>query len=243
MNTKYLFLVLVQMMLISACTDDESQTVEKEPVEEVPESVTVDYDFNASLHEWTADFADYPITDSVFFELKHGHEPLPAPLNQTQKGLMISGNNHSDNLFMFAKKKITGLHPNLEYEAAFEIAFASNAPSDWMGIGGAPGESVCLGIGVTTAEPLKVKDESNYYRMNIKKIEQAQDGEDMIIIGNVGTGKDTDEYTLLERTGSFTGKSDKNGELWVIAGTDSGFEGVTTLYYTHIKITFTPVVE
>ena len=32
-------------------------------------------------------------------------------------------------------------------------------------------------------------------------------------------------------------KSNDSGELWLIIGTDSGFESTTTIYYNRIKVT------
>lgn len=90
-------------------------------------------------------------------------------------------------------------------------------------------------------KPIKVDDNDGYYRMNIKKINQANDGEEMKIIGNVANGTDRNEFVLIKRSGTFSGRTDDKGEVWVIIGTDSGFEATTTLYYTHIKVTFTPV--
>ncbi len=31
--------------------------------------------------------------------------------------------------------------------------------------------------------------------------------------------------------------TDADGNMWIFAGTDSGFEGLTTLYYTEVNIT------
>jgi hypothetical protein len=141
---------------------------------------------------------------------------------------------------MFMKKKVTGLKPNQKYKVDFEVNFASNAPSNRPGVGGAPGEGVLLGVGFSVTEPKKVV-EGNYYRMNISKISQSQDGDDMVVIGNIANGTDTAQYKMLKKTGSFTGKTDAKGEVWVIVGTDSGFEWITTLYYTSVKAVFNKV--
>ena len=62
------------------------------------------------------------------------------------------------------------------------------------------------------------------------------------MIGNVAkeSGGD-DDYTYMlktldnnERPLAMT--ADAAGNLWVFVGTDSGFEGKTTLYYTSIEI-------
>ena len=49
-------------------------------------------------------------------------------------------------------------------------------------------------------------------------------------------------YKLIARkksSGINVVKSDKDGKLYAIVGTWSGFEGISTLYYTRIKITLT----
>jgi hypothetical protein len=140
---------------------------------------------------------------------------------------------------MFMKKKITGLKPNQVYNVKFLINFASNAPSNQSGVGGAPGESVYLGAGFSLAEPQKaINAQEKYYRMNIKKINQGQNGEQMRVIGNIANGTEKADYKLIQRTGEFNGKTDAKGEVWIIIGTDSGYEAETTLYYTSIKATF-----
>lgn len=235
MKVKYVSVFLVLVLVFSGCSDDDDKDYSPPVIED---------NFDVSLHNWVVDFADYPTQegDSLLYDLKHGQEFLPEPLDQTKKALMISGINHSDDLFMFMKKKITGLKPGTTYEATFDIEFASNAPSESFGVGGAPGESVTLGIGLTKEEPVKVKDqEEGYYRMNIKKIQQSQDGEEMKIIGNVGNGSDESVYKMVKHNGTFKAASDDKGEIWVIIGTDSGFEYRTTLYYTKIGITFAEV--
>ena len=54
------------------------------------------------------------------------------------------------------------------------------------------------------------------------------------------------EYALMtldnpDRT--FTVITDNDGSVWVIAGTDSGFEGPTTVYYDTINIIRTYAVD
>lgn len=233
MKTKTLFFISVLLLSFAACSDDDDNSGLS--------SLVVNDAFDTSLQEWTGDFADYPTgaTDSVFYELNFGLVTLPEPLDQTKKGMMISGNNHSDDLFMFVKKRVSGLKPNQNYKVTFEIELASDAASNWFGVGGSPGESVYLGVGLTGEEPQKENNrQEGYYRMNVKKINQSQDGEEMKVIGNIANGKDLDEYTLIKRTGNIQGKTNDKGEAWIIVGTDSGFEATTTLYYTRIQAAF-----
>lgn len=199
-------------------------------------------DFSQSTDGWWGDFADYPVgeNDSAEYELQIDYTDLPANLATGQKSIMISGNNHSDDLFMFIKKKITGLNPSTDYTLVFAVEFASNAPTGAAGVGGAPGESVYVKVGGVSMEPKKIID-GNYYRMNIDKGNQSQDGEHMTVIGNIAVSSTTSDFTEIERNNStsntpLTVRTSSQGELWLIIGTDSGFEGKTTLYYTHVNV-------
>ena len=107
-------IVFVCMMLLCSCSlsdDDKGISV-----------FSVSFDFSESADGWTADFADLPANaeDSIFYELKHGYTNLPANLGM-RKAIMLSGNNHSDDLFMFIKRKVTGLNPNTSYTLVFEV--------------------------------------------------------------------------------------------------------------------------
>ena len=67
--------------------------------------------------------------------------------------------------------------------------------------------------------------------MNIDKGNQETDGQDMVLIGDFANGTNENVYTLknLSNTNPFEIQADGNGELWVIIGTDSGFEAITTI--------------
>lgn len=201
--------------------------------------ITHQFDFSENDYGWSGDFADYPVGDSVAYGLYFGHDPLPPNLGTT-KGLKLSGTNYSDDLFMFVKKKLDGLKPSTAYEVAFQIKFASNALKDQVGVGGSPGESVYLKAGAAPFEPVKV-DVNGYYQMNIDKGNQLSGGQHMMLIGNITSQKGGFDYSLVERNNgaSFTVTTNADGELWLVVGTDSGFEGTTTLYYTSITTLLT----
>ncbi len=201
---------------------------------------TLLFDFSEGYQGWKGDFADYPVLDSAFYELKFKRSELPAPLDTKKFSLMTSGNNHSDDLFMFIKRKITGLLPNETYKLVVDIDLASDVPTKAMGIGGSPGESVTIKAGATLIEPQKV-DSNGYFRINIDKSNQVMPGKDMDTLGNIGVTDTTSVYTLIKRSNAthpFTISTDENGVVWVCIGTDSGFEGKSTLYYSNINLTF-----
>ena len=206
---------------------------------------TYSYDFIGGYDGWTGDFADYPLlADSNLYQLEYIRTTLPAPLNTSKYALKIAGTNRSDDLFMFIKRKMTGLIPNTTYQLQVQVDFASNAPTNAVGVGGPPGEAVYMKAGATIKEPNKIIIGSDY-RMNIDKGNQSVPGVDMDKIGHIGVSDTTTEFTLINRNNTanlFKITTDANGEVWVCIGTDSGFEGRTTLYYNQITLTFTNIL-
>src|SRR5437763_797215 len=66
-----------------------------------------------SCAEWSAGFADYPAGQETFYRLTA--QCVNADTN-LDRGFFLSGDNHSDDLFMFIKHPISGLKPSRVYE-------------------------------------------------------------------------------------------------------------------------------
>ena len=232
MRNTFLTLFIALLVISFGCSEDDPLPEQKPLVYE--------YEFGTDKEGWIEGFADYPEGKENLYELGYDHSSLPNPLDNSQGSLKITGNNYSDDLFMYITRKITGLDPNKSYQVKFDLEIASNAPSNAVGVGGAPGESVYLKAGVTTTKPSTTIDNSKHHRMTLDKGNQGTDGKDMILIGNIANGTDKEEYVLITRSNkdSFPVTTDSNGEVWVVIGTDSGFESVTTLYYNKISISF-----
>lgn len=222
-------IILGVVLVLASCKEDNP-----------PVQNTHSFTFETGTEGWTGDFADYPIGSEEQYELNFQHASLPEPLNTSEGALMLTGSNQSDDLFMFIKKKITGLTAGKTYTIDFTVEFASNIADGMAGIGGSPGESVYIKAGAMPAEPVKVEDDMNYYRMSIDKGNQSTGGSDMVVIGDFSNDTEVNEYTLVTRTNQsvFQAQADNNGEIWVAVGTDSGFEGTTTIYYNTITVTF-----
>ena len=200
------------------------------------------FDFSQGQDSWYGDFTDFPAdVDSSSYELKFAYTDRPSNLGTNKKSIMVSGNNQSDDLFMFMKRKITDLSPNTDYTLVFEVELASNAPAGYVGAGGAPGESVFLKAGASSTEPKKVI-EDNQYALTVDKGNQSTSGEMAIVLGNIAVPLNSQDYALITRNSAtnapFTAKSNSKGEIWLIIGTDSGFEGTTTVYYTKVNVVF-----
>ncbi len=218
-------------------------------------STLFSWDFSQSSVGWQGGFADYPAGEEDFYELDFGWQPLPAHLGDAS-ALVITGNNHSDDLFMYFRNQVTGLDPNTMYNVFFDIELASDAPDGSFGIGGSPANSVYLKAGATLWEPLpEVSDlDSNFLELNVDKGYQSTGGRDGLVLGDIAKppGDETFDYALITRNNDqqpFSFRTDDSGSAWIYFGTDSGFEGTTTLYYTNFRAEFvqtsdpTPIPE
>ena len=208
--------------------------------------VELTFDFSAGDQDFVAGFSDYSqLTNDL--ELDSGIEPLPAELGDGT-GFMLQGHNRSDDLFMFLSRGLgsdDGLVPGQAYEIAFEMRLGSSAQGGCFGIGGAPAESVYLKAGAAPFEPMVSLDGDDYV-INVDKNNQSQSGLHMSVAGDIANGDECGEeelYREIERSHvhDTTITADAEGQLWLIVGTDSGFEGLTRLYYLSLQVTLTPV--
>ncbi len=220
----------------------------------VGQTIELDYDFRrGGTLGWTADFADYPPNIGTGYELDARLRFMPRKLTRVPKrGFYLQGHNRSADLFMFLKRRLTtadGIVAGQTYRIEYLITLASNAPSRCVGIGGAPGESVFLKAGASSIEPLAVLQPNGYLRMNVDKGNQAQSGTAASVAGNIANGIPCEQalpyypFALIQRPHQHTTNvtANEGGELWLLVGTDSGFEGLTRLYYQSIRVKLIPV--
>ena len=207
-------------------------------------TVVREFDFSSGDQGFAWGFADLPADyDPGFYNLVADYLNLPAELG-VGKGLFISGINHSDDLWMFWKKKLTGLQPNTEYQVVLDVEMASNVAAGISGVGGAPGESVYVKAGASQAEPLVAPDAQGQLRLTVDKGNQSTSGSAAAVLGNVAKeNDDSEQYAILHRNNRSVQQSattSADGSLWIFFGTDSGFESTTALYYTHAAAVLMP---
>ncbi|TDB61182.1 hypothetical protein [Arundinibacter roseus] len=229
MKKNVLWMSLAVAVGMSACNQND----------DVDGLVVVDSGFEQNADGWVVGFAEYgEEQDTAIFEFDHEITRLPSPLDTTRKALMVQSHNRSDDVFMYLKRKVTGLDPNATYTVAYDIDLGTNYFAGSVGIGGSPAESVYLKAGASPTEPV-TKLEDGFYEVSIDKGQQATGGDEMVVIGNVSNGIDSTAYKIVKRTTTtpVTVKPNANGEIWLCVGTDSGFEGLTVLYYDRIVAT------
>lgn len=205
---------------------------------------TVDFDFSQGTHQWEAFFTDYPVGKAEDMELRSGHRSLPSSIDASGKSLYIHGFNESDDVKMVFRRRVTGLEPNTSYSVRVRVQFATSAPSNCTGIGGAPGESVKViaAASRTKPAPVVIEDPDPYYHLNVQaQAADAREWYENAILGHIANSRTCDEKrayelkTLKSGRGHDTVTTDENGAAWLLFGTRSGFEGPTTLYYTHFR--------
>lgn len=198
----------------------------------------IEFDFEDGDNGFVPIFADYPSEDNAdkFYEFDYDWRKIP--IDNVENGLFISGNNHSDDLFMGYYKELNGFAPNKSYDVDVSLKLATNVDGGQMGIGGSPGASVYVKCGMATQKPNATADDYGYYRLNIDKGNQASDGKDMKTVGTVEKQETTvpKEYELNEYNFSIEMTADENGNAYFIVGTDSGFEGTTSYYISDVEI-------
>ena len=198
--------------------------------------------FARSDHGFTAGFSDLPSDyDPTIYELDSGWRPRPTRLGGAN-GLYIHGHNRSDDLFMFWKRQLTGLQPNTTYRVRMSVCFVSSYRSGSIGIGGSPADSVFVKLGASPFEPVVSADSEGMLSLNLDKGNQAKSGSDAAAVGTVALpARGRAEHGYVQRSNRATKQmvtTDGNGSLCLFFGTDSGFEGLTELWYTRLMVSF-----
>ena len=218
-----------------------------------PAPVSISFDFRNGSLGWEAGFADYPpATDqNDLFELRAEIRSLPPELGVSGTGFYTHGANRSDDLFIFIKRRLdssNGIVAGQTYQVNFMLVFASATQSGCFGAGGAA--DVAIKAGATPAEPIAILDNSPLFawlRMNIGKGGQPYGD---LAASSTGTtangipcGSQPPKYVSIQRNHQHTYlvNASSRGEIWLLFGTDSAFEGTTDLYYQRIDVTLTPV--
>ena len=243
MKLRHTFLA-ASFLTIAACSDDWDSGAPQEPPIESP--ISISFSFADTATNWDVGFSDYPVENNEIYDLRHEYTQLPEPL-QDESGLLVSGKNYSDDLFMYVTSKLNGFQPNTRYVLDFEIVIATDAPSGCFGIGGAQGENVYVKAGATAYMPASENLGTGNFSMNLDKGNQSTSGSNAINIGDLANGRPCNistEYVVKKLSSEsqvFEFITDAEGSLWLMFGTDSGFEGMTSIYYLSGNLTATLV--
>lgn len=211
-----------------------------------PSQTSLRYDFAEGDGGWTTGVADLPVAYAdQDYRIKTQVDTVKLHDGTATRGMLLSGMNRSDDLFLFMAKKLdatVGLKPNAEYEVKLRFDLATDDADGSFGVGGSPASSVYVKAGVVDRAPAAVKDDADpsapYYRLNLDKGNQSTEGKDLALLGNVAKpNADESGFQLKRFERTFKATSNAQGELYVLIGTDSGYEGLQTHYVTNIELT------
>lgn len=240
----------VALLLVSAsCGEDADDTGDAPTtIDGAPASVVSD--FVGGSDGWSrdvADFSDATRPEDVVSET--GVEP-PGLDTDAEGFFRVAATNRSDDLFLYLRRTVepaASLEPATTYDVSFVVEVASAAPSGCAGIGGPPGEAQWLKVGASAEEPAPVEVDGDT-RLAVDKGNQSQGGDAAVVAGVIANGipceealaQDERPWAMVELSASLTATTGPDGTLWLFAGTDSGFEGRTDLYYDRIAVTLEP---
>jgi hypothetical protein len=238
------------LLLLAACTAAPGATpnptpgATPNPTPGTPQPIELTFDFTSGGQEWKADYTDYtrPVHEGIQF-----HSELE------ERGYLLYGRNVSDDLFMYIRRLLTaedGIVAGQSYRLTYRVTFLSDGPTGCMGIGGAPGEGVILKLGGSPTEPVPTEDGEDVW-LSVDKGNQMQGGPAGSNAGDIANGIDCEEaiaqdpmplgQVVREHVHDTNVTASDAGELWLLVGTDSGFEGATTIVYESIEVTLEPV--
>jgi len=246
-----LVLLAVSSVMVACAADRDASDPATPPPE--PSAVTLTYDFEAGSDGWASEVTDY--TEATRPEDVVSQTGVAPPgLDVGDDFLHLASSNPSDDVFLYAMREVigdAGLEGSRTYDATFTVEFASGAPTGCAGIGGAPGEPVYLKVGASSEQPVPMVEEGRS-RLSVDKGGQSQGGEAAVVAGTIDNGipceqalgSDAPAYAMVTRSGTLDAVTTaEDGSLWLFVGTDSGFEGRTSIYYDRIEVTFTPAGE
>ena len=240
--------LLATLLGVAACGGGPEESDPSAPPDDGAVSLT--YDFEDGSDGWASEITDY--TEATRPEDVLSETGVSPPgLDAGSSFFHLAASNPSDDLFAYLLREVTadaGLEGDRTYSADFAVAFASDAPTGCAGIGGAPGESVYLKVGASPEQPVPMSQDDGS-RLSVDKGGQSQGGDAAVVAGTIENGIPCEEalegerppYAMVSLSGALEVTTAEDGSLWLFVGTDSGFEGRTSIYYDRIEVTLTPV--
>jgi len=183
-------------------------------------------------------FSDYHDDGNNYttYEMAFGRELIPV--ESGSQGLFINGSNRSDDLFMGFIKKLERLKASTEYHFTLNFVLGTNAEAGSIGIGGSPADSVYVKAGFVNEEPKSALDENMIFRLNIDKGNQSEGGLTLPVVSTMAKAEGSKEgYGLKTIKVEIDLRSNTDGSVYLVIGSDSGYEGLTRYYLDDVLIT------
>ena len=233
-NVVALIMIIVLALFFAACTvgdrDNGKKTI-----------LSIEFRFDNDTEGFEPIFADFPLDGLLdsdgndAYQMTYDRKMIPVPGAESY-GLYISSINRSDDVFMGYVKEISGLTANAIYTFQISFKLATDVEEGLFGVGGAPGESVYVKAGVTTEYPIVATAPDGHERiLNVDKGNQSQGGKDLVVVGDMAKPRGAAQgFVFKNMNVERTATTNAAGQIFLIIGTDSGFEGFTEYYLDDI---------
>ena len=233
-NVIALIIITVLALFLAVCTvgDNGSEKIS---------ILTIEFRFDNDEEGFLPIFADFSL-DGLFdsegndaYKMTHARKIIPVTGAESY-GLYISSINRSDDVFMGYVKEISGLVANTKHTFQISFKLATDVEEGFFGVGGAPGESVYVKAGVVMEFPIVGTALDGHERiLNIDKGNQSQGGKDLVVVGDMAKPRDAaDGFVFKNMSVERIATTNAEGQIFIIIGTDSGFEGFTEYYLDDI---------
>lgn len=218
------------LLLSAACLDTSGAN----------SGVFLDFDFNTSGAGFVAGAADFPAAQAAAVGAVGDQRLLPANITSTVKGLYLAGTSVGGDLFLFQKRRFTGVAANTTYQATISIGYITDYHD---GCTTGPGSLTVIKAGVTVTEPLVVTNAQGILRMNLDKGTGVSKGlytqggdirNGLSSCPGVGTFAAISTLAQAQATPLVT---DADGGFWIFIGTQSSFAGAHQIYFSGLRLT------
>lgn len=205
------------------------------------------FDFESGDQYWTGGVSDYPIEyeDSIYYQIGTEKVNNNFSLDGSSSGLNIGGDNPHGDLFYFFTRKVTGLQSGRKYKLDFQFLVYTQLLDKPDNLSS---DELYLKMGAVNFQPeleeVISRDSMEYKILNVEKGKANSDGgRDLLNIGSIKnfTSKVPEIISGNTFDKNFEIESNKNGEIWILIGVDSGIKNyltfgmeAVTVYYSEL---------
>jgi len=207
------------------------------------------YNFASGLGEWQIGFVEYPLSAEDTMNIDVALVAAPPELGAGDSLLRLSAIDPVGDLFSFIKIKITGLSANTELVALVETEFAA-VNFDSLGTTYDGDQEVHVKAGIFELEPLSKASSDTislgyaFNTVDIQKGNGDEIGSDVVSLGSLIMPAPQVFTSLLRGNNNgaeLRGKTDANGNLWLLIGMDSETQMHQAFYFSRVSVLFDEV--
>jgi hypothetical protein len=240
---KYTFFVLIILIsLLVGCQNRNKDNTPNKTSDINNDSMEYTYDFEEDLDGWTGGYAGVSENYSMYDYDVNFSDNNSLLFDGTNKGIYLTNNNvdTSKNDYMYTTKNFSradGLLPLTNYlvDLKFDIA-----PSLINNIENVPYDKIQVKAGVVNIQPttnFEKDDDNNYYYIDLDD-DNSINEENLTLLGNAAIEglENKNSYIQKSFNKNFEVMTNSNGELWVIIGINTNYDGDSSLFIDNVSI-------